>query len=1356
MDFSTKAKRLLKMAALALIGISSSVYGACHIDGTSYRVNGDTDGAYVSLDNLKSWSEGDDVTTCDVSNIRNLHAAFSDAVNFNQDISAWNVSNATNMSYMFRGASTFNQDISAWDVSNVTNMSFMFRNASAFNQPLNNWDVSKVTSMQDMFSGAKVFNQPLDQWKIDSLTSVNRMFDNARAFNQPIFTLGVNNQIASLVSMFRNAKTFNQSINHWDVSNVTNMTSMFTGASVFNQPLDQWSVNKVTNMGHMFSGAASFNQAIFKLEQPNVTNMGTMFFNAARFNQDISNWQVDNVSSMTSMFNGATQFNQDVSAWNVGNVTDMSHMFHNASNFNQDISAWNVSNVTNMESMFNSAGRFNQSIGSWNVSKVESMSAMFASVSLSTENYDKLLMSWSALDLQPNVEFDAGHSKYSSFDEAVNASKSILKSKNWSIKDGGGTLEAQIASVGVEKGKISNLSPIALTFNISEAVTDFDALDVYVTGGTLSNFSGSGKAYTATVTPKAPGVVSINIPRGGFHNTAGDVNLRSEPFYWTYDPRPDVLITSDDVSDGGVSNSKSISITVQISEEIVGFTANMVEVNKDYVTIESVNGSGHTYIVTLVSKQDGLIEVDVPADVFLDTGGNGNNAAKRFSWTYDSIPPGVEITANGVLSGTTSNDAHLTLTFKTSEEVYEFTANSVIAIGADIEDFSGTGDTYTATLVPHSSGQVSVYVPANGFIDLAGNDGRASKYFYWTYDHTLPTLISTMPADDAIDVAVNSNLVLNFSEPVFAGEGGLQIKQQDDHGAWVSINASDTTQVSGLGTSTIVIDPETDLVDGTQYYLIIDPNAFYELAGNYYVGISDATTLSFATKSNDVLPPSVSIMANEVNDGETFDHHDLSLTFKLSEDSDDFDQSDVEVSGGQLEAFSGTGSTYTATLVPNGQGLVGVNIAANSFSDAAGNYNVEAAQFSWTYLADPTNKADVVDLSKSWQSAASRWPMVSMDAVSQRLDWLERNQGSEYTSHQGIQLRFNHQALDQLINLKPRDKDAVATEIKALNLVQKAQSWLDSDDTGRIVMEDIKSEIQDLVVNEAARLRAQIVSNLNPSSKPLLGDWSLWSAGEITLGKDKDYPATQDFRLESLSIGIDKPLSSGELSGVVLSAGQGKADIGTLGSQLDADHYALSAYRVFTPQDLKVEAMAGVGYSRFNSIRQDQEDRLMGRRGAHQWFGSAALSKQALVRDHWQVSPYAKASLVRTKLSAFSEHGGATALSYDQQRLDESRLHVGADSSYLTRIGDAQIKPFVNIEYSTDVSSGSNASMRYNLGNKDYTLALDRYATDRWKLDVGMDLSTQGGWESSLIYQRRQQVNTGYSNSLGFNVELKF
>ena len=106
MDFSTKAKRLLKMAVLALIGISSSAYGACHIGGTSYRVNGDTDGAYVSLDNLKSWSEGDDVTTCDVSNIHNLHSAFSDAVNFNQDISAWNVSNATNMSYMFRGAST--------------------------------------------------------------------------------------------------------------------------------------------------------------------------------------------------------------------------------------------------------------------------------------------------------------------------------------------------------------------------------------------------------------------------------------------------------------------------------------------------------------------------------------------------------------------------------------------------------------------------------------------------------------------------------------------------------------------------------------------------------------------------------------------------------------------------------------------------------------------------------------------------------------------------------------------------------------------------------------------------------------------------------------------------------------------------------------------------------------------------------------------------------------------------------------------------------------------------------------------------------------------------------------------------
>ena len=46
---------------------------------------------------------------------------------FNQDISSWDVSRVKNMDSMFYRCSKFNQDISGWNVSNVKNTNNIFR-----------------------------------------------------------------------------------------------------------------------------------------------------------------------------------------------------------------------------------------------------------------------------------------------------------------------------------------------------------------------------------------------------------------------------------------------------------------------------------------------------------------------------------------------------------------------------------------------------------------------------------------------------------------------------------------------------------------------------------------------------------------------------------------------------------------------------------------------------------------------------------------------------------------------------------------------------------------------------------------------------------------------------------------------------------------------------------------------------------------------------------------------------------------------------------------------------------------------------------------------------------------------------
>lgn len=59
-------------------------------------------------------------------------------------------------------------------------------------------------------------------------------------------------------------------------------------------------------------------------------------------------------------------------------------------------------------------------------------------------------------------------------------------------------------------------------FAFSESVNNFIASDIQVANGAVSNFSGGGSAFTATITPTTDGVVSISIPAAAAQDGAGN------------------------------------------------------------------------------------------------------------------------------------------------------------------------------------------------------------------------------------------------------------------------------------------------------------------------------------------------------------------------------------------------------------------------------------------------------------------------------------------------------------------------------------------------------------------------------------------------------------------------------------------------------------------------------------------------------------------------------------------------------------------------------------------------------------------------------------------------------------------
>ncbi len=364
----------------------------------------------------------------------------------------------------------------------------------------------------------------VDQWGTQQWTSMAYAFYGCAnlhilANNTPNLSNTTN-----LSGMFAYCTSFNENIDAWDVSSVIYMNSMFYQATSFNngnQPLT-WNTGtgtaQVTNMNYMFYGATSFNQDLNSWNVSSVTNMGGMFFNATVFNGNISNWNVINVLNMQSMFRSAqflpNTFNQDISSWNVSNVTNMLAMFSNNIYFNQNISGWNVSSVIDMSYMFSNASNFNQNIGNWDISNLTDATGMFLGVTLSTVNYDALLIGWQSNLHNNNVTFSGGFSKYCLASYSWNV---LVQSSNWNITDGGfGCDDCSAPSTIWNGSSWSNgapnlLTPVTISGNYNTSANgNFTSCNCTVNNGITLNINANDYISTNDLINNGNFIIDVN------------------------------------------------------------------------------------------------------------------------------------------------------------------------------------------------------------------------------------------------------------------------------------------------------------------------------------------------------------------------------------------------------------------------------------------------------------------------------------------------------------------------------------------------------------------------------------------------------------------------------------------------------------------------------------------------------------------------------------------------------------------------------------------------------------------------------------------------------------------------------
>ncbi len=648
------------------------------------------------------------------------------------------------------------------------------------------------------------------------------------------------------------------------------------------------------------------------------------------------------------------------------------------------------------------------------------------------------------------------------------------------------------------------------------------------------------------------------------------------------------------------------------------------------------------------------------------------------------------------------------------------TDNSTVeTIDVTSEQVEGSG-TSQITVTPasdfDSATEYYILIDATAFDDsgsasYAGITSTTALSF--TSTNPVPTLSSSVPADNATGVAVNSTIVLNFSENVDAESGNITIKKTSDNSIFETIDVTGG-QVTGSGTSQITVTPSSDFDTGTEYYVLIDATAFDDSDSGSYAGISSTTALSF-TSTNPVPTLSSSVPADNatgvavdstivLNFSENVDAESGNITIKKTSDNSIFET--IDVTSGQV---TGSG-TSQITITPSSDFDSGIEyyvlIDATAFDDSdsgsyAGISSTTALSFTIDSLTDPTTDKNIIGTIDVQNILAKTTITEFTDIVNDRLRYLRLNRINDDFSKNNIKFDFGNAMFSSLAGAIP------TSNISVPDLIPK--------------------------------------------------NWSVWSEGSIsitTIG-DNNNSSSKDIDTHGLALGFDTKLNNNDLLGFALQFNHSDTDVGTNGTGIDSKNYNLSVYRTRPLNDDNfIEGLLSIGSIDSDLVRKSGANTLTGSRDGNQIFGSLNYGKTFSKKD-FSLTPIGRIDLGYTELDSYTERG-TDPLTYDKQVVESGLASIGLAINDIIEFSNSSLKPFGLMKYGLDFSNSSDTKMNYVSDTSTiYTYTQGINSTHLLTAEVGFNYERTDSLKLNGSYKRIQGNESEKTDTIKFGFNYK-
>ena len=431
--------------------------------------------------------------------------------------------------------------------------------------------------------------------------------------------------------------------------------------------------------------------------------------------------------------------------------------------------------------------------------------------------------------------------------------------------------------------------------------------------------------------------------------------LTEKSFEFPDHKSPSVTADAKTPSNGSLLSSNTGNIVFYMDEELnpSGGTRRIKLNGSDTgvcsVSYESANSRSKIELAG-VTFSEGENTLTVPAGVFEDPAGNGNNAyIPEWKFTVDITKPSLdegEVKSPSHGSTITTDNTSVVFYFDENVTASDGSANAVITLdGSDYAATISDGNKVTASVTGLSDTTYTVGFNAGAFKDIAGNTCEA---YSGTWDFTVDTKKPSLdegevksPSHGSTIASDNTSVFFYFDENVTASDGSAN--------AVITLDGSDYAATISDGNK--VTASVTGLLD-TTYTVGFNAGAFKDIAGNTCEAYSGTWDFTVDTKKPSLDEGEVKSPSH----GSTITTDNTSVVFYFDENvtaSDGSADAVITLDGSDYAATISDGNKVTASVTGLSDTTYTVGFNAGTFKDIAGN-TCEAYSGTWDFTVDAT------------------------------------------------------------------------------------------------------------------------------------------------------------------------------------------------------------------------------------------------------------------------------------------------------------------------------------------------------------------------------------------------------------------